>query len=110
MDTRIGYPNEHLAGNSDEETTSPMYATAIGLVLNSIEKIKKRKEEEYKEEKVPEETSASAVEETFDQEIPEAEEEFKKDPEAPEPKPSRKRKNIFEKWFEDFKDFLDNAE
>lgn len=37
MDTRIGYPNEHLAGNSDEEISSPLYATAVGLVMNSIE-------------------------------------------------------------------------
>src|SRR5690606_31106196 len=37
MDTRIGYPNEHLAGDSDAETTSPMYATAVGLVMNSLE-------------------------------------------------------------------------
>ena len=37
MDTRIGYPNEHLAGNSDEEFSSPLYATAVGLVMNSIE-------------------------------------------------------------------------
>ena len=37
MDTRVGYPNEHLAGDSDSETTSPMYATAVGLVLNSLE-------------------------------------------------------------------------
>src|SRR5690625_5684921 len=37
MDTRIGYPNEHLAGDSDPETTSPMYATAVGLVMNSLE-------------------------------------------------------------------------
>ena len=36
MDTRIGYPNEHLAGNSDEEISSPLYATAVGLVMNSI--------------------------------------------------------------------------
>jgi cell division protein FtsA len=27
MDTRIGYPDEHLAGNSDEEISSPLYAT-----------------------------------------------------------------------------------
>ena len=33
MDTRIGYPNEHLAGDSDEDVTSPLYATAVGLVL-----------------------------------------------------------------------------
>ncbi len=37
MDTRIGYPNEHLAGDSDEELSSPLYATAVGLVMNSIE-------------------------------------------------------------------------
>lgn len=37
MDTRIGYPNEHLAGNSGEEISSPLFATAVGLVMNSIE-------------------------------------------------------------------------
>jgi len=36
MDTRIGYPNEHLAGNSNEEISSPLYATAVGLVMNSL--------------------------------------------------------------------------
>lgn len=36
MDTRIGYPNEHLAGNSDEEISSPLYATVVGLVMKSI--------------------------------------------------------------------------
>jgi cell division protein FtsA len=37
MDTRIGYPNEHLAGDSDEKFSSPLYATAVGLVMNGIE-------------------------------------------------------------------------
>jgi len=36
MDTRIGYPNEHLAGNSDADTASPMYATAVGLVMDGL--------------------------------------------------------------------------
>jgi cell division protein FtsA len=36
MDTRIGYPNEHLAGNSSEDISSPLFATAVGLVMNSI--------------------------------------------------------------------------
>jgi hypothetical protein len=31
------YPNEHLAGDSDEEFSSPLYATAVGLVMNGIE-------------------------------------------------------------------------
>ena len=33
MDTRIGYPNEHLGKSKVEAVKSPMYATAIGLVL-----------------------------------------------------------------------------
>src|SRR5690554_2019394 len=37
MDTRIGFPNEHLAGNSPEDLSSPIYSTAVGLVMNSIE-------------------------------------------------------------------------
>ena len=50
MDTRIGYPDEHLADNSDPKLTSPIYATAIGLVMNAIEnqaeeQFKKRLEE-----------------------------------------------------------------
>ena len=37
MDTRIGYPNEHLAGNSSDEIASPLYATAVGLLMEAIE-------------------------------------------------------------------------
>ncbi len=37
MDTRIGYPNEHLAGDTDKTMTSPLYATAVGLVMNAAE-------------------------------------------------------------------------
>lgn len=36
MDTRIGYPNEHLASNVPEELSSPQYATGIGLVINGL--------------------------------------------------------------------------
>jgi cell division protein FtsA len=46
MDTRIGYPNEHLAGDSDEEFSSPLYATAVGLVMNGIENQKQSKIDE----------------------------------------------------------------
>ncbi len=37
MDTRIGYPNEHLAGDTDKTMTSPLFATAVGLVMNASE-------------------------------------------------------------------------
>lgn len=38
MDTRVGYPNEHLGQSAtDEAVTSPMYATGVGLVLKGFE-------------------------------------------------------------------------
>jgi len=39
MDTRIGYPSEHLSANTIKEIVSPMYATTVGLVLKGYEKI-----------------------------------------------------------------------
>lgn len=100
MDTRVGYPNEHLAGDSDAETTSPLYATAVGLVMNSLA---------HKNEKIniPQEQNESNLEEDFDQEVRD-QEELKEDNQAPPVK--KERKSIFDKWAEKFKDFLDNAE
>lgn len=36
LDARIGYPNEHLAKGLVEEVKSPIYATAVGLVLKGL--------------------------------------------------------------------------
>ena len=46
MDTRIGYPNEHLSDSSPEELSSPTYATGIGLVIEGFQRydIESRKE------------------------------------------------------------------
>jgi len=41
MDTRIGYPNEHLAPGVPEEMASPMYATGIGLVIIGLQRYEK---------------------------------------------------------------------
>ena len=35
MDTRIGFPGEHLAGDSDDY--NPIYSTAVGLLMKAIE-------------------------------------------------------------------------
>jgi cell division protein FtsA len=44
MDSRVGYPNEHLGKSSTEESlTSQMYATGIGLVLKGFETREKQK-------------------------------------------------------------------
>lgn len=50
MDTRIGYPNEHLGKSKLEAVKSPMYATAVGLVLSGFRSLDER-EERYKEAK-----------------------------------------------------------
>ena len=53
MDTRIGYPNEHLAGDSSDEIASPLYATAVGLLMEAIE-IQQMKDKERPEVAEPE--------------------------------------------------------
>ncbi len=42
MDTRIGYPNEHLAKGA-EDISSPIYATSVGLVIKGLEHFEKQK-------------------------------------------------------------------
>ncbi|WP_299528779.1 cell division protein FtsA [uncultured Lutibacter sp.] len=91
MDTRIGYPNENLAGDSDESLSSPQYATAVGLLMNGLNKIHKNRIKISQQVKVE-----SSKNEKEDQEEVEKVEEPKK--------------SIFEKWGDKFRDFLDNAE
>lgn len=50
MDTRIGYPNEHLGKSKLEAVKSPMYATAVGLVLSGFRSLDER-DERYREAK-----------------------------------------------------------
>ncbi|MFI5164729.1 MAG: cell division protein FtsA [Bacteroidia bacterium] len=42
MDTRIGYPNEHLA-KSAEDVTNPLFSTGVGLVLQGYEELEVEK-------------------------------------------------------------------
>jgi cell division protein FtsA len=44
LDTRIGYPNEHLGKSVVEEVKSPMYATSVGLVLAGFKDLDDRDE------------------------------------------------------------------
>lgn len=43
MDTRIGYPNEHLSTNTNINITSPLFATGVGLVAKGFEQFEKYK-------------------------------------------------------------------
>jgi len=40
MDTRVGYPNEHL-GKGADDLKSPMYATGVGLVIKGFQDLDK---------------------------------------------------------------------
>lgn len=42
IDARIGYPNEHLSAGNDE-IKSPMFATAVGLVIMGLNEVEKSK-------------------------------------------------------------------
>lgn len=48
MDARIGYPNEHLGKSKMDAVKSPMFATAVGLVLSGFRSLDER-EERYRE-------------------------------------------------------------
>lgn len=92
MDTRIGYPNENLAGDSDESLSSPQYATVIGLLMNGLKNVEKVKAKEYQQVQ-----ERGNIEDGYEVDV--------KTVDTKEPK-----KSIFEKWTDKFKDFLDNAE
>ncbi|NVN19761.1 cell division protein FtsA [Muricauda sp. HICW] len=100
MDTRIGYPNEHLAGDSDEEVASPLYATAVGLLMNSLEAKKKNRIEHHEEEMTEEEVLVAQENDMG----------AKATASASAAATHTDRKSIFDKWSEKLKDFLDNAE
>lgn len=100
MDTRIGYPNEHLAGGSDESLSSPSFATAVGLLMEGLLK-------QEKLERAEQEEAAEQIEEVVEEEQQEAINEAV----VEEPiKPIVPKKTIFEKFSERFREFLDNAE
>ncbi|TPE42845.1 cell division protein FtsA [Pontibacter mangrovi] len=44
MDTRIGYPNEHLGRSKVDAVKGPMYATSVGLVLAGYQPLDQRVE------------------------------------------------------------------
>lgn len=111
MDTRIGYPNEHLAGDSDEELSSPLYATAVGLVMNSIRNNTKSATpfvEMKKEEPVVVTRPQVVIEEPIIEE--EKEEPKGTQPIKTETTDDKIKRSFFDKYIDKIKEFLDNAE
>lgn len=102
MDTRIGYPNEHLAGHSDEDIASPLYATAVGLLMDALERDRQvpppiqvvGEEGEEMEMNMDMEISAQAGGEPVGAEM------------AEQPKGA----TVLERWSDKLRKFLENAE
>ena len=88
MDTRVGYPSEHLAGDTQESVSSPLFATAVGLLMNALE---------HNIFEVEEPTEPNA--------------ENEEQPEVKQTQNDRviKRKSILDRFGEKLKEFLENA-
>ena len=120
MDTRIGNPNEHLAGDTDKQSALPIYSTSVGLVMNSIDMqerlqqgspaeepaVESNKKEKTTEERSTEKTAYSTeenVDKDSDRDTYDKSTIYSSSSTSP-------RKNFFENFMERFKDFLNNAE
>ncbi|PWH10232.1 cell division protein FtsA [Bacteroidetes bacterium SCGC AAA795-G10] len=86
MDTRVGYPSEHLAGNTIDSVSSPLFATSVGLLMNALDEISPRNIDNYDQDK------------TDNLENDQTDNNF-----------SKKRKSILDRFGEKLKEFLDNA-
>ena len=110
MDTRIGYPNEHLAGNSSEELSSPLYATSVGLVMESLRN-QTNSATPFVEMKTPEPLAVIAPEPVIVENVIEpVVEEVKPTPTVSKETQERKKKYDFNNLLGKIKEFLDNVE
>jgi cell division protein FtsA len=86
MDSRVGYPSEHLAGDTQEAVSSPLFATSVGLLMSALE---------------GEMIAVESSETTENNDLT-------KENEQPA-EVALKRKSIFDRFGEKLKEFLDNA-
>ena len=101
MDTRVGLPNEHLAGNNSIEISNPTFATAVGLVMNSMKNRKNLNMNQKDGELVG---NDGALTDSNKDNI-ENDEEINSELSQNDP-----TKSIFEKFTDKIKKFLENAE
>jgi len=98
LDTRIGYPNEHLAKDVPTEMASPMFATGIGLVIVGIDRYEKEKEKRKVTEPEPE-SEPEVIEPKG--KTKKTKEKKVKDPEKPQRKFTDSFIEKIQKWFEE---------
>ena len=86
MDTRVGYPSEHLAGDTQETVSSPLFATSVGLLMNALQD---------KQFEVPTSEHKTELEHEEKEEV--------------YTEVAIKRKSILDRFGDKLKEFLDNA-
>ena len=89
MDTRVGYPSEHLAGDTTEAVSSPLFATSVGLLMSALDEMPAAAMPSG--ESAPLDIEASKNEDQSSKEV------------------NRQRKSILDRFGEKLKEFLDNA-
>lgn len=111
IDTRIGYPNEHVAGESSKMVSRPLYATAVGLAIESEERNQKSnvKVKEVEPVKTIEKAFQPAEEPANEEVVVQQEVE-----EVREEKPSDMegyfKENFLERYYRKFKEFVEKSE
>ena len=88
MDTRVGYPSEHLAGDTTEAVSSPLFATSVGLLMSALDEI----------------SAVTPSYESSPQDI-----EASKNKGQSSKVVNQQRKSILDRFGEKLKEFLDNA-
>jgi cell division protein FtsA len=101
-----------LAGNSSEDISSPLFATAVGLVMNSVANNTQSAYKLEVSQAIPQPRPIARpvveeVQEVTQQHEEQIENKVEKEVETTE---GKIRKSFFDKYVEKFKDFLDNAE
>lgn len=114
MDTRIGYPAEHLAAGT-EEITSPTYSTGVGLVLKGYDYLAHQKQlEEPKSEPVytaPKEPAQTQPGASFEQNEEMHEDQVEHEESMSyEEENYGQRQSLFHKFIQKTKDFLEGDE
>ena len=88
MDTRVGYPSEHLAGDTTEIVSSPLFATSVGLLMSALEEL----------------PAGVSTDESVDKDFKDI-----KDENQSSKNIIQQRKSILDRFGEKLKEFLDNA-
>lgn len=108
MDTRIGYPNEHISSETNDEYSSPLYATAVGLVMKGLEKPREDQHNVVDPNLSDPHLYGKQTEDTAPAEEDGGENDTTQTDEETKPQEPKPRKGFFENWADKFRNFLND--